>query len=259
MEWLKGVEETQHESPASHLIRYLAAHTEYEAAILITSGQYLLYARVGKNELAPKGVSAQTLRQAFLGEPVDSGWLPPGVVRCGSGPGGPFFVKCIPAGVHDLLLVLPESTRPTQITLPLPPLVFAGNHMTYYVWALQTNGCEPTAFLYHAPFPNVYQDGRICFGQNHPPAVSEKTLESTWKLFLSSPFNSDLCGNKSHAFPHNVQVQLLDVATDPHATTYPVHDLIRYHLQRSYAFDGQRDRCTLEDVTNSLLLQKGQE
>ena len=240
-------------SPADQQIRYLAAHTEYQAAIFITEGQYLLCTRTGKNELSVKGISSQILRLAFVGEPVDSDWLPSGIVRCGSGPDGPFFVKFIPAGVQQLFLATTDPATPTMVALPLPPLIFAGCHMTYFVWALRESTCNPKSVLYNAPFSNVYPDGRVCFGQNRPPAVSAKTFEAAWQLFLDAPFNADLCHNKSAAFPQNVHLQLKAVATNKGIETYPVHDLIAY--QPGYA-DGPRGARTLQDVTDYYFLKK---
>jgi len=49
------------EATASALIRHLADHAQYEAALLFTRGQYVLYYHSGE-ELICKGLSAQTLR-----------------------------------------------------------------------------------------------------------------------------------------------------------------------------------------------------
>jgi len=171
------------EATASALIRHLAAHAQYEAALLFTRGQYLLYYHSGA-ELICKGLSAQTLRAAFIEEPVDSGWLPEGVVRWGSGPAGTFIVKFVPPGKQELHLSIQNPAEPLIITPTLPALVFAGVQSTYYVWALPTGSYYPLTPLCHAPFPNVYPDGHICFGSNRPSAVSWETLDEAWHLFL---------------------------------------------------------------------------
>src|SRR5947209_18586585 len=97
------IEAARSEPAASALLRHLAAHAEYDAALLFTQGQHVFYYR-REGELLSKGVSAQTLRAAFVEEPVDSGWLPEGVVRWGSGQAGTFLVKFIPPGKHTLPL-----------------------------------------------------------------------------------------------------------------------------------------------------------
>src|SRR5271170_5165357 len=106
------------EATGSALIRHLAIHAEYEAALLFTRGQYVLYYHSGA-ELICKGLSAQTLRAAFVEEPVDSGWLPEGVVRWGSGPAGTFMVKYIPPGKQRLHL----STQNPAESLIIAPML----------------------------------------------------------------------------------------------------------------------------------------
>src|SRR5437588_6114061 len=102
------------EATASALIRHLAVHAQYEAALLFTCGQYVLYYHNGA-ELICKGLSAQTLRAAFVEEPVDSGWLPEGVVRWGSGPAGTFMVKYIPPGKLQIHLSTQNPAEPLTI------------------------------------------------------------------------------------------------------------------------------------------------
>src|SRR5712691_5513853 len=99
MESSTHLEGDEPHAQAASLMRHLVAHAEYHAALLFTRGQYLLYDRQG-GEVRVKGVSAQALRAAFAEEPVDSGWLPPGVIRYGLGPAGTFFVRLIPASRH---------------------------------------------------------------------------------------------------------------------------------------------------------------
>src|SRR5947207_11138226 len=107
------------------LLRYLIEHEEFDAALLFTKGMYILYRRAGR-ELIPKGLSPATLRAAFVGESVDSGWLSPDVKRCGSGPTGPLAVKFIPPGKHTLRLSTGEPSKPLVVSVALPGLVFRG-------------------------------------------------------------------------------------------------------------------------------------
>jgi PRTRC genetic system protein B len=250
-----ALEPTKREEAAtSALIRHLATHAQYNAALLFTHGQYLLYYRRGA-EVVCKGLAAESLRAAFLQEPVDSGWLPEGVVRCGSGPAGAFFVKFIPPSKHQLHLSTQDLAEPLVIAPPLPALVFAGVHTTSYVWALQSNHYDPSAPLFHAPFPNVYPDGHICWGSNRPPEISPKTLEETWHLFLSSPFNQDMATGKSQEYSQDVRRQLL-VLAQTEAPDYPVEDLVSYVIDRPL-WTNKPTMRTLNDVVDYYLLKKG--
>ena len=216
-----GVEETT----ANALIRYLVDHAQYDAALLFTRGQYILYRR-DSTEVACKGVSAETLRTAFVQEPVDSGWLPEGVIRWGSGPAGTFMVKFIPPGKRRIHLA--AQTAPRMIEPPLPALLFAGVNTTYYVWALRGKTCNPSAQLFHAPFPNVYSDGHICFGNNRPPEVGWKTFDEAWQLFLASPFNADITRQQIAGVPRGCATPAHCIGqrqcqTLPGAGSYAVH------------------------------------
>jgi len=211
------------------LLRHLIEYAEYDLALLFTRGQYVLYSRVG-NQLRTKGVSVEALRAAFVEEPVDSGWLPPGVVRWGSGPGGTFLVTFIPPGQHTLHFTTQNVGKTRNVTVALPGLIYAGVNGageeasgTYYVWAIQEAKFDPAARLYHAPFPNVSTgDGRICFGSNTAPPVSWKTIEAAWQLFVDAPFNADMAAFKSRQHPQDVRRQLLSLEG---AERYPVSDL----------------------------------
>jgi hypothetical protein len=248
------LEETERkEATASALIRHLATHAQYDAALLFTRGQYILYYRRGA-ELICKGLAAEHLRAAFIEEPVDSGWLPEGVVRCGSGPAGTFFVKFIPPGKHRLHLSTENPAEPLIIAPPLPALMFAGVNSTYYVWALQSDHYDPSAPLFHAPFPNIYPDGHVCFGSNRPPEISAQTLEEAWRLFIESPFNQDMAGGKSQEHSQDVRRQLLAQAC-AEASGYPVEDLVPY-VKRPLWSNGREIR-TLNDVVEYYLLRKG--
>jgi hypothetical protein len=244
------------EQVGSALIRHLAEHAHYDAALLFTRGQYMLYRRHDEGVVC-KGVSAESLRAAFVEEPVDSGWLPEGVVRWGSGLAGTFIVKCIPSGRQEIRLSTNNPAEPLIIVPPLPAMIFAGVNQTYYIWALREKLYDPTVQLYHAPFPNVYPDGHICFGSNRPPMVGWKTLNDAWQLFITSPFNADMAGGKSQEFATDVRRQLLALV-EANAKRYPVQDLTPYIGRQSFLMQSKELR-TLNDVVDYYLLKKGDE
>jgi PRTRC genetic system protein B len=247
-------ERKRKEATASALIRHLAAHAQYDAALLFTRGQFILYYRQGE-ELICKGLAAEHLRAAFVEEPVDSGWLPEGVVRYGSGRAGPFFVKFIPPGKHQLHLSTEKTASPSMIVPPLPALVFAGVGTTCYVWALQSERYDSSVPLYHAPLPNIHPDGHVCWGLNNPPEISAQTLEEAWRLFIRSPFNQDLSAGKSQAYRQDVRRQLLAL-TKAKAPVYPVDDLVPFVVNRPL-WSNEREIHTLGDAVDHYLLKKG--
>lgn len=198
-----------------------------------------------------KFVSLQQASRAFQQQSVDTGWLPSGLVRWGSTTAGSWLVKFIPPGYHTLTLTTLDEAHfkelgevkknLVQIRVPLPAMIFAGTGDKYYVWALKGKLPDPEGKLYHAPLPNLYSDGKVCFGQNNPPPVSWETLDKTWKLFIEdAPFNADLSGGKSVEFATDIRKQLIAVSKLAEKASkkvgagggggieYPVADLVPY-------------------------------
>ncbi len=164
-------------------------------------------------------------------------------------------MKFIPPRKHRLHLLGENADEPQVITSPLPALVFAGVHTTYYVWALKSDHCNPSAPLFQVPLPNVYPDGHICFGTNRPPEASAQTLKEAWLLFIKSPFNQDMAAGRSEEYPHDVRRQLLALAKAK-ASRYPVEDLMPY-FQRSLLWGSGQEIRTLNDAVGYYLLRKG--
>ena len=242
----------QSKRPVDALLHHLITHAEYDLALLFTKGQYILYSRDGK-ALRPKGIAPETLRAAFVEEPVDSGWLPQGVLRWGSGPAGTFMVKYIPAGMYRLHLSTQDPAKPRMTSVPLPALVFAGVESTYYVAAVRDEHIGPKTLLFHAPLPNVYEEGRVCFGTNQPPAVSWKTIDAAWRLFLASPFTGASAQRKSVAYPDDVRQQLLACEQAAH---YPVDDLQPLVEGRHWYRTATARQLTADDLVSRYLLKQ---
>lgn len=92
-----------------------------------------------------------------------------------------------------------------SLRLPFPPLVFVGQERQYSVFAVKRRPRDQWAALYHAPFPNVWPDGRICAGNVPFPDCSPQNVDRALTLFLEgSRFNRDLVAGKCHAYPDDV-------------------------------------------------------
>ncbi len=169
-----------------------------------------------------KPISLAALRHACLQLPTDSGWLPPRLVRTGETAAGPFAVLWIPPAVHPLVL----AGDPTPARVPLPGLVLCGLGAIYRVWATAGPTFAPDALLAHAPLPNVYADGRICWGANQPPLAAPAALPTAARLFLAeTPFTNAAANDKSRAAPRAIRPQLRALAAAG-AAAYPLDDLL---------------------------------
>lgn len=79
----------------------------------------------------------------------------------------------------------------------VPPLLWKATRTEVYLWALKAEGrpsLETT--LYHAPFFNVYENGRVCLGnvkRNIPPKAGLSEFMALWeRYFFDSSFSHTL-------------------------------------------------------------------
>ena len=169
-------------------------------------------------------------------------------------------VKFIPPGKHTLRLSTGNPSQPLVVPVPLPGLVFAGvntslggTQATYYVWAIQEAEFDPAATLYHAPLTNVYEEGRICFGENHPPAAARETIDRAWHLFIDSLFTGEMAGGRSRQYAQDVRRQLLALEQ---ADRYPVEDLERFERQSGFYPPSPRVKTVSDAVEKYILMEE---
>lgn len=217
--------------------------------LLILDGQYIVRYQEGEATIT-KLISPEAVRFAFTHLSVDSGFLPPGVVRWGSGSEGDWLVKFIPPNRYLICCILAD--KPLRLDIPLPGLIFMGKGSRYYLWAVKSRHFDSLAEVFHVPLPNVSPSGAICFGSNSVPNAASATLEQVWQLFLSSPFNGDSASGKSKAYPNDVRSHLITLQ-DAGKKKYPLRDLIPYRSYRSALECGTPQASTVEEVINRIL------
>lgn len=121
-------------------------------------------------------------------------------------------------------LWLEGSAEPLRV--PLPPLLWALTHTDgggwqAQVWAVKARPKTLDVPLFHAPLPNVFHAGSICWGNLRlDPQADAATLMA---LFWGSPFGNHAVHNKSRAYPQDIRQQLLALEG---ARSYPRRDLI---------------------------------
>lgn len=128
-------------------------------------------------------------------------------------------------------IYLEGSDRPLRV--PLPGLLLyraaghGGHRPDHRLFAVQA---RPTALdekLFHAPLPNVYSRGSICWGTVEQAAASAQvvSLAQDWAQFLGSTFGSHMVDGKSKQYPADIRQQFiaLDAAG---AEVYPLDDLV---------------------------------
>lgn len=121
----------------------------------------------------------------------------------------------------------------TALRVPLPGLLLIrvsseGKQPQYQLYAVKRRPVTLREPLYHAPLPNVFGDGSICWGT--VPRVSEAALQGTsladdWAVLLGSRFGDHAVFGKSRTHPNDIR-QALIALEERQARVYPKSDLI---------------------------------
>ncbi|MFH6960866.1 PRTRC system protein B [Flavobacterium aquidurense] len=94
-----------------------------------------------------------------------------------------------------------ESLGITKGEAFVPPLLWKASKNTLYIYAIDTEmQINEQTPLYHAPFFNLYADGRVCMGTVSVTIKSDCHLEefiSLWEQYFFNSYFSHLIGNKS--------------------------------------------------------------
>jgi PRTRC genetic system protein B len=186
----------------------------------LISDELLFQWRAGEN-VQSKLISAQDARRAFANIDDDSGWLPAGVVRTGRNSRGSWVVYVVP----------PQRVRITTdqgeaLHVPIPMSLFVGWGRRYYLYALQGKKFDANAPVYRAPFPNIYENGRICWGGHKVPEVTPANIGKTWKLFFGTTFNNHIAGGKTVSHEDNA-LDLLRELFAGEKKVFPAGELVR--------------------------------
>jgi len=119
------------------------------------------------------------------------------------------------------------------VRVPLPGMVLIRltrhqQRSDYKLYAVKRRPKQMDVPLYHAPIPNVFNSGGICWGtveRVSDNALASVSLAEGWSQLLGSPFGSHACSGKSKAYRDDVRKQLLALEAAG-KKRYPTTDLI---------------------------------
>lgn len=126
------------------------------------------------------------------------------VMRIGRLPQGYYDGALSPAeNTFKMAVSIPAAVRPIQYfdtvyVVPFPALMFifcvaTGRINVSEVVALDTDVPQEDSIVYHYPFGNVYNDGKICWGNIALPSISNPLeLPKAVSAFFASETNNDL-------------------------------------------------------------------
>jgi len=117
--------------------------------------------------------------------------------------------------------------------VPLPGLVMMRTTTEdktpqYGVYAVKKRPENTDIPLFHAPIPNVFGSGAICWGTVQrvtDTALRSASLADDWTMLLGSSFGDHACSGKSKSHPSDIRKQLIDLEGKK-ARIYPKRDLI---------------------------------
>jgi PRTRC genetic system protein B len=120
---------------------------------------------------------------------------------------------------------LEGSSEPLRV--PLPGLILlrnvSGSTANYHLYAVKRRPTTLNAVLYHAPLPNVFGSGSICWGNVALPTPHDLELTPVWQHFWGTPFGNHGVGGKSRQYRQDIREHLLQLT---HKRSYPSRDLL---------------------------------
>lgn len=183
----------------------------------------------------PQGVSE------YLVDPAQLALQLAANIRLETGLLSPHTVYIAQEGMHKIIV----EHRPRKKTgiflegsdealvVPLPDLLMFRRSSEqglpeYRVYAVKERPTSLEARLFHIPLPNVYEDGRICWGsvqQLQGQNLSGTSLAADWKVLLGTPFGNHAVSRKSKSHPDDIRKKYVEMEGKK-SRVYPKSDLL---------------------------------
>jgi PRTRC genetic system protein B len=194
---------------------------EAVASISFLRSEELMFTWREEDRIQSKLIALEAAHLAFnSAHTEDSGWLPENVLRTGSNVRGSWAVYVARAQVVSIL-----TDRDEKLEVPIPATLFLGWESRCYLWALPNRKFSPHLPVFRAPFPNIYNNGRICWGTHRVPQVTTANIGHVWETFFSTAFNEHISGSKCRSCPGTV-LELLRRLSAKRAARFPQRELI---------------------------------
>ena len=121
----------------------------------------------------------------------------------------------------------------TALRVPLPGMILIrvtadDKAPQYGVFAVKRHPENLDIPLFHAPIPNVFSSGSICWGsvpRVEDAALRGSSLANDWTMLLGSAFGDHAVGGKSKRQPQDIRKLLIELEGKK-ATRYPTGDLL---------------------------------
>ncbi len=139
--------------------------------------------------------------------------------------------------------------REDAIRVPLPHMILmrtttSESNPDYKLYACAKRPESLTDELYHAPLPNIFSGGGICWGSvSRGTTFKGMSLVNDWASLLSSAFGNHATRGKSKKHPNDIRKMLLELNENQRRRVYPRSDLIpaKTNLAKLLKIDGGGD------------------
>lgn len=194
---------------------------EAVASISFLRSEELMFTWMEEDRIQSKLISQEAAILAFnTTHTEDSGWLPENVLRTGRNVRGAWAVY-----VTRPQMVQIVTNHDEKLNIPVPATLFLGWGYRYYLWTLPNKKFSPGLPVFRAPFPNIYSNGRICWGNHKVPKATAANIGRTWDAFFGTAFNDHISNNKCKSYSGNV-LELLRKLSAENTTVFPQRELI---------------------------------
>jgi len=177
----------------------------------------------GRDTTTRKIVSAMDVVHALASElTYSSGILPKNAIWWANTSDGPSYAIYEEPKVRKLAIQTEAGKPPRRWIIPVPPCLFIcqPGHAPR-VFAVKRRPFRNGDAVYHAPFPNMSNNGMSCGGNNPYPTDVGKIPESFWISFFTD--HGEL-GGRSKRFPINL-IRLWDDLEGK--KEFPLDDLVQ--------------------------------
>jgi PRTRC genetic system protein B len=136
----------------------------------------------------------------------------------------------------------------TALRVPLPGLILIrttndDRNPQYHLFAVKRRPTALTTPLYHAPLPNIFSSGSICWGTVQRPtdrALKSTSLAEDWMQLLGSSFGDHAVHGKSQSHPRDIREKWIALEASK-ARRYPTSDLIPLKRTLAEVLGGSHD------------------
>jgi PRTRC genetic system protein B len=136
----------------------------------------------------------------------------------------------------------------TALRVPLPGLILIrttsdDRNPQYHLFAVKRRPNALTTPLYHAPLPNVFGSGSICWGTVQRPtdaSLKGASLAEDWMHLLGSSFGDHAVHGKSLSNPRDIRAKWIALEASK-ARRYPTSDLIPLKRTLAEVLGGSHD------------------